>query len=297
MRRFMTPSAANPARTRARQKSQPHLWREREFVRDTHQRLQREHWLRLHVALIALLTLGGLMTCAALLRLLGVESLGLRYAIALPISYLLYLGLLRLWAGYLLRRESDALSHGVDVLDVLSSLPTPRSGADSAAGCSMPMRSGGGGDFAGGGASDSFEVGDVLDAGSSLGEAAGEIAGQTTKLGAAVLDADEGAVVAIPLLVVLAIGTLLMSLLGLGVFALFGVDVLMAVVLELGLAGLAGGFAWRRQREGWLRRALTRTWKPALAMLVLGVALGLMLDHWVPEAHSLPHALRLMQHR
>lgn len=289
----MPPTAANRARSRASQHRHSPQQRERAFVHETRQRLQRERWLRLHVLMIALLTLGGLMAAGGLLRVLGVESLAWRYAIALPISYLLYLGLLRLWAGHLLGRDSQLLDQAPDVLDGLNLLPTPRGGGGT--GSSVPIRTGGGGDFGGGGASGSFEVDDVLDAGTGLGEAAGEIAGQTAKLGAAALDSDEGAVVAVPLLVVLAIGALLMTLLGLGVFALFGVDVLMAVVLELGLAGLAGGFAWRRQREGWLRRALAHTWKPALAMLVLGVALGLLLDHWLPQADSLPHALRLLQ--
>lgn len=289
----MPPTAANRARNRASQQRHSPQQRERAFVHDTRQRLQRERWLRLHVLLIALLTLGGLMAAGALLRVLGVEALGLRYAIALPLSYCFYLALLRLWAGYLLGRESQASADGPDVLDALELLPTPRGAGGT--GATVPMRAGGGGDFGGGGASASFEVDEVLDAGTGLGEAAGEIAGQTAKLGAAALDSDEGAVVAVPLLVVLAIGALLMALLGLGVFALFGVDVLLAVVLELGLAGLAGGFAWRRQREGWLRRALSHTWKPALAMLVLGVALGLLLDHWLPQADSLPHALRLLR--
>jgi hypothetical protein len=289
----MSPTAANRARSRASQQRHSPQQRERAFVHDTRQRLQRERWLRLHVLLIGLLTLGGLMAAGGLLRVLGVESLAWRYAIALPISYLLYLGLLRLWAGHLLGRDSQLLDQAPDVLDGLDLLPTPRGGGGT--GSSVPIRTGGGGDFGGGGASGSFEVDEVLDTGSGLGEAAGEIAGQTAKLGAAALDSDEGAVVAVPLLVVVAIGALLMALLGLGVFALFGVDVLLAVVLELGLAGLAGGFAWWRQREGWLRRALSHTWKPALAMLVLGVALGLLLDHWLPQADSLPHALRLLR--
>jgi hypothetical protein len=267
---------------------------EQQFIAQTRARLQRERWLRLHVLLIALLTLGTLMAAGILLRLVGVESLGLRYGLALPLSYLAYLGLLRLWAGYLIGDDRDGADAG-DLLEVVDMLPTPN-GAGSA-GVRLPrIEPGGGGDFGGGGASGSFADG-TLDAGSALGDAAGELAGHTAKLGAAALDSDEGAVVAVPLLVVLAIATLLMALLGLGVFALFGVDVLMAVALEVALAGLAGGFAWRRQREGWLQRALAHTWKPALAMLVLGVALGLLLDHWLPQADSLPHAIRLLSGR
>lgn len=262
--------------------------RERAFVEQTRARLKQQRWLRLHVSLIALLTLAGLMGTGLLLRLAGIESLALRYALALPLAYLIYLGLLRLWAGYLLSNE-DAGPDAADALDLLPDLPLPRGGGSSAP---LPrFEAGGGGDFGGGGATASF-----ADASEGAGEIATEVAGHTLKIGAKALDgADEGAVVIVPLLVVLAIGALLMTMLGLGVFALFGVDVLMAVVLEVALAGLAGGFAWRRRREGWLRHAFNHTWKAALAMLLCGVLLGATLDHWVPQAQSLPHALKLLR--
>lgn len=265
--------------------------RERAFVERTRARLQQQRWLRLHVMLIAVLTLLGLMGTGLLLRLAGIESLALRYALALPLAYLIYLGLLRLWAGYLLGDEEDAGPDVVDALDLLQELPLPRGGGSSAP---LPrFEAGGGGDFGGGGATASF-----ADAGEGAGEIATEVAGQTLKIGAKALDgADEGAVVIVPLLVVLAIGALLMTMLGLGVFALFGVDVLMAVALEVALAGLAGGFAWRRRREGWLSHAFSHTWKAALAMLLCGVLLGATLDHWVPQAQSLPHALQLLRGR
>ena len=41
----------------------------------------------------------------------------------------------------------------------------------------------------------------------------------------------------------------------------------------MALAALAGSFAYRRQREGWFGTAIGHTWRGALAMLVLGVAL------------------------
>lgn len=269
---------------------------ERAFLESTQSRLRRERWLRLHVTALAALTLLGLMGIGLLLRLLGVESLALRYALALPLTYLIYLGLLRLWAGYLLSDSPPDAMDAADVLDGVDALPRGGGGPT--------IQAGGGGDFGGGGASASF----AEDAGANLagsgtgielpqgvGELAADVTGKTLKLGAEALDSDESAVVVVPLLVVLAIGALLMTMLGLGIFALFGVDVLMGVALEVALAGLAGGFAWRRQREGWLSRALGQTWKAALAMVLLGVALGALLDHWVPQADSLPHAMRLLR--
>ncbi len=269
---------------------------ERAFIESTQRRLRRERWLRLHVTALAALTLLGLMGIGLLLRLLGVESLALRYALALPLTYLIYLGLLRLWAGYLLSDSQPDAMDATDALDVIDALPLRRGGGGPS------IQAGGGGDFGGGGASASFAedagtnlAGSGVELPQDMGELAADVTGKTLKLGAEALDSDEGAVVVVPLLVVLAIAALLMTMLGLGVFALFGVDVLMGVALEVALAGLAGGFAWRRQREGWLSRALGQTWKAALAMVLMGVALGALLDHWVPQADSLPHALRLLR--
>lgn len=240
---------------------------ERKLIEQTRQRLKHQRWLRLHVLLIAACTLGCLWLGGALLRTAGVESLAWRFALVLPFTYLVYLGLLRVWAAYLLSRDEGS----PDAAELAGELPLPRRGGSSG----PEFSSGGGGDFGGGGASGDFAEGALKVGGEALGAL------------------DEGAVVVLPLVAVLAIAGLLAGLLGAGVFALFGVEVLMAVAVEVTLAALAGGFAWRRQREGWLLRALGHTWRAALAMLVLGVALGTAIDHWLPQAQSLPHALSL----
>ncbi len=242
--------------------------------RQTRAKLRTTRWLRLHVMLIALLTLVGLWLGGALLRWAGFEALALRYALLLPLTYLLYLGLLRLWARLLLNEEEFGgdLPDVADLaLDLADAIPA------------RSFSSGQGGDFGGGGASADFADG-VIETGV---EAGGKVLG-------ALADADEGAVVAVPLAVVLGVAGLLAALLGVGVFALFGVDVLLAVAVEVALAALAGSLAYRRQREGWLMAALGHTWRGALAMLVLGVALGWVIDHWLPAADSLPHAIRLL---
>lgn len=244
----------------------------------TRTKLRTTRWLRLHVVLIAMLTLAGLWLGGALLRWAGFEALALRYALLLPLTYLLYLGLLRLWARMLL--DGDAGDAGDGALDAADMA------LDMADGVPIPTRTfqaGAGGDFGGGGAS-----GDFADAAVEAGLNAGGDA-----LGA-LADADEGIIVAIPLAVVIGIATLLATLLGVGVFALFGVDVLLAVAVEVALAALAGSFAYRRQREGWFGVAIGHTWRGALAMLVLGVTLGWVIDHWLPAADSLPRAIQLL---
>lgn len=249
--------------------------------------LRQRHWLRLHVACIALLTLAATWLASALLMHAGMTSLAARYAIALPLGYGFYLLLLRAWAGSLLsRRESDA---GIDIGD--PGLPGDTSGSSASTGGGTggdAWHGDGGGDFAGGGADASWDAGD---------SPVSELAGQALEGAGSVLEgADEGAVVAIPFIVVLGLLALLAGLFGVGLFALFGVDVLVAVAVELLLASAAGSLAYKGFAEGWLGRALRHTWRGALGALVLAVLLGLVIDHYLPAAHSLPDALYLLRH-
>ncbi|KQW51103.1 MULTISPECIES: hypothetical protein [unclassified Roseateles] len=90
-------------------------------ILSTRRWLQTHRWLRLHVGLIALCCLGCLWLSGALLRAAGVDALSLRFGLSLVISYGVYLGLLRLWAAYLLSREDadlgDAAEIGFDAAD------------------------------------------------------------------------------------------------------------------------------------------------------------------------------------
>ncbi|MCV2350693.1 hypothetical protein [Paucibacter sp. Y2R2-4] len=269
---------------KAPQSRAPRLRRERQWTQQLRQELREQHALRAHVFVIASLSLAGLLLFGALLRWAGIESLAWRYAAALPLSYLLYLGLLRLWADFLLgKRKWDG--DGLDLVPDINSFNTGginTSGAHTGGGFS----SGSGGDFGGAGAS-----GDFSEVAADLGKETLSLSGKA--LGA-VGDADEGAVVAVPLIAVLAIIGLLAALLGTVVFMLFGVEVLMAVAVEVALASTAGGLAYRAERAGWLGRVLSHTWRGALITVLLGVALGLAIDHWLPAADSLPQALHLL---
>lgn len=210
--------------------------------------LQTHRWLRLHVGLIALCCLGCLWLSGALLRGAGVDALSLRFGLSLALSYTVYLGLLRLWAAYLLSCEDADITDAVEI------------------------------------------AWDAADTGASAG---GHALDALSLAG----DADEGALLLLPLAAVIAMVLAMAALLGTGVTLLFGVEVLMAVSVEVALAAFAAGLAWRHQRQfdrgGWLRCALRHTWAGALALLVAGVGLGATLDRWMPEAQSLPHAVKL----
>ncbi|MDC8774495.1 hypothetical protein [Roseateles albus] len=264
----------------------PSIYRsERRWMQLTREKLRRERFLRCHVALIAVCTLAALLLGGALLRWAGVEALAWRYALLLPMTYLVYLGLLRLWASYLLHRDKDSYDGADIAADML---------LQSQDGCAprSAFESGGGGDFGGGGASADFSA-DFKDV---AADSAGEFASGAAKLGGEVLGGlDEGAVVVVPLAAMLAIFALLAGLLSAAVLMLFGVEVLLLVCVEVALSAWMGGLAYRQQREGWLGRAFSHTWRGALAVMLLGLALGAAIDHFLPAADSLPQALTILR--
>jgi len=53
----------------------------------------------------------------------------------------------------------------------------------------------------------------------------------------------------------------------------------------------------RVAREGWLLAAVRLTWKPLLGALLFAVVLGAVIDRFLPEAHSLPGAVRVLLQR
>ena len=97
------------------------------------------------------------------------------------------------------------------------------------------------------------------------------------------------------LAVVLAAAAALGALFGFAVFGLFGVEVLLGVAVEIAFASLGGALAWKARREGWLSAALRRTAAPAVVVLIAVMALGAAIDHWLPQARSLPHAVQLLR--
>lgn len=247
----------------------------------TRRDLRRRHWMRLHVFMIALLTLGSLWLASAVFMHVGIASLGLRYALALPVAYGLYLLLLRLWAHWLARHGGPSgRGDGVNLdLPDLQGFDMPTLDG------SIDFGSGGGGDFGGGGASGSW---------TPDGDTAGGLAHVLDGAGSALDGLDEGAVVVVPLVVVLGLVALLAGLLGTGVFMLFGVEALLAVTVDVALASVAGSLAYKGFTEGWLGSALRHTGRGFLAAWVLSVLLGAGVDHWIPAAQSLPQALRMM---
>jgi hypothetical protein len=253
------------------------------FERQVRNDLRHRRWLRLHVSLIGALTFAVAWATSHALMLAHVERLSLRYGMAFVACYAALMVLLYVWARWLLSRHEADLD--IPQFDGGGSGGTPAPHGPA------PIEPGGGGDFGGGGASGSFDgVGDVIGEGVSQG--AGDLVSAAADVVGA---ADEAAIVLIPLAVVLGAAAALGTLLGFAVFGLFGVEVLLGVAVEIAFASVGGALAFKAQREGWLGAALRHTVGPAAAVLIAVVALGAAVDYWLPQAHSLPHAVRLLR--
>ncbi len=106
--------------------------------------------------------------------------------------------------------------------------------------------------------------------------------------------ADEGAVVAIPLVVLLGLATLVAAALGFVIVGLFGIEVLLGAAVEIAVASAGGAIALQAGCGGWAIHVVQRTAGPMAAALVAGVLASMMVAHWIPDAETLPDAFRAL---
>lgn len=238
--------------------------------------LRKRHWLWLHGWCIGLTVLLAMWAAAHLQLVLGSDSLALRYAVTLGVGYLVYLLVLRFWAAALVRREASLdLGGDIPLPDMGGSVDLPR--------VSLPeMSAGGGGDFGGGGASGDFSV--AADLGGDVASGALDV----------VSGSDEGAIVVIPVVVVFLIGLAVLFGAGSLLMLYFGAEALLTVAVEVAFGYVSARTAVRVVREGWMSAVLRLTWKPLLGALFCAVALGALIDHFIPQAHSLPQAIEVI---
>ena len=289
--------ASNPSR---RKPAKTSTWRS---VRMPHhgtvaRTLQQRYSLRWHGLLIGSFTLLLMWATSHLQLVLGVDSLALRYLITLSVGYAGYLLVLRAWAARLVRQERASDEGSLDAADLTDvvDLPWPSRGAPGGGNGQVPLPRTGGGNFGGGGASGEFGPGSSpnLSVGGSASDSSvlGDLAGGAAD---ALGSADEGAVVVVPVVAIFLIGAAI--ILGAGSLAMlfFGWDVLLTVAVELAFSVATARAAVGVEREGWLGAAVRLTWKPLLGALLCAVLLGVTIDHFLPQAHSLPQAVRVIQ--
>lgn len=241
------------------------LW-ETQVERDLH----RNYSLRTHGILIGSFTLL-LMWCVSALQmhLLHVDSLAVRYFLTLGIGYLGYLLVLRWWAKRLV--EGRTLDVDLDAPDVEFG---GGRGGGSGSGSHGHVNLGDGGVGGGGGDGGLSDM-----AGGAL-----EVAG----------GADEGAIIVVPIVAVFLICVAVVLGAGSLVLLYFSWDALLAVAIEIAFSYVSARAAVRVAREGWLMAAVRLTWKPLLGAVICAVALGALLDRFMPQVNSLPEAVRVL---
>ena len=256
--------------------------------------LQQRHWLRLHAALTGLLALLLMLAISAGLLQAGMRSMGWRYGLALAGGYVLYLLLVRLWAGCMLRRDWNADASGGD----------GGSGGSSAGGSTRGpadvIHSGEGGSFGGGGSSGDWSAAAVDASGADASGAAApgaESASSGIDWGGG-LDAIDGeGVVVLPVLALFALMLLAFTGLGSLLWLVWGSELFLAVAVEVAFALLMARSLYVMERDGWLLVALRLSWKPMLGALLSAVALGLLCDALFPEADTLAQVIKSLRGR
>lgn len=231
-------------------------------VLEIQQRLERLSFPRVQMALIVALTgAAGLLASFVMLHR-GVDSMALRYPLAVGFAYLVFFGLLWLW----LRTNSRDYDPGN--LDFSGSPSGPDAGD-----CAPALQNGGGGDFGGGGAEGSFEnpsfaSSSEVDAGASIGDAVGSV--------------DD--IESIPYVFVLFVAGLAL--------AAFSVVYLAPVLFaELLVDGVLSYVLYRRMRivdrRHWLESAIRRTALPFALTAVGACIAGAAMSWYSPGARSI----------
>lgn len=223
--------------------------------------LERGGFPRLQMLLLVSLTGGAGFVASYFFLRAGLAEMWLRYLASFGIAYLAFLVLLWLW----LRTRAEDYT---DLPDIFNAAPSP-SEVTGAAYC------GKGGSFDGGGASGFYESSaDHMSVTADAGDAIGDALGAAT-------EAEE---FAIPLVVLVLIGALLLS----SFFMIYSAPVLFA---ELLVDGVLSASLYRRLRglktQHWLETALRRTVWPFVLTAVFVSATGWAMTLYAPGAHSI----------
>lgn len=246
------------------------LW-ESQLERDLH----RDHNLRTHGVLLGTCMLLLMWAMSALLMHFGTHSLAARYAFTLGVGYLGYLALLRWWAQRLVEGRTwvnPDLPSDFGLLDVV---------AEGGRAAGNPV-----------GGTSHLDAGHVdVPSGGADGSLLSDVTGGAFDVAAA---ADDGAVIVIPVVAIFVIVVAIVFGAGWLTLLYFGWDTLLAVAVEVAFTYVSARAAVRVAREGWLVVAVKLTWKPLLGALLCAVLLGATLDHFMPQVHSLPEAVRAL---
>jgi hypothetical protein len=219
--------------------------------------LERYGFPRIQMCVLVGLTGAAGFVASYLFLRAGLSEMWLRYLVSFGVAYLVFLVLLWLW----LRTRAG------DYSDLSNLVPSP---SDSPA----SGYQGHGGEFGGGGASGSFDAPGVDVQGCSTSGSVGDALASAS-------DAEE---FAIPLIVLVLLGALLLS----SLFVVYSAPILFA---ELIVDGVLSASLYRKLRgletRHWLETAIRRTVWPFALTAAFVSAIGWAMAIYAPEAHSI----------
>jgi hypothetical protein len=248
-----------------------------ELIAKAKERLLRHGLPRLQMSLILALTgASGFLTSFVLLHY-GLDTMAVRYPIAVLVAYAVFLLLLWIWLKF---QRDGWEGDGLDLLEVPFSSGGPGGGSGGGG------FTGGGGRFGGGGTSSSFES-PASAARMPLKSSGGGGGGGGSSKGGGFsfsLDLDDSG-----FLVVLAILAIAIAAFGAAIYLVWSAPILLAEVLVDGLlmTGLYRRLKRTEDPEHWILGAVRRTWIPALVVAIIFGFAGWLLQRAVPDARSI----------
>jgi hypothetical protein len=226
--------------------------------------IDRHYWPRVNALFIGLLTAVFGVFFSAVLWHVGMEEMSWRYPVSVLLSYAVMLVMLWCWS----RRAS--WDGNLDGLNGVGG--NGNSHGNGHSDCTQDL-SPGGGEFGGAGASGSFDEG-ASNVGSFAGDALEAAAG-----------ADEGAVVLIPIAVIIALALLCGGFAYGAVSLVWQAPALLAeLMIDAGTAGLLLVYVRPADRRSWLATALRKTAPTFIAFAVVFTCTGYVLEWIDPTA-------------
>jgi hypothetical protein len=258
------------------------------FARRSKRLLARRLFLRLHMSLLLMATTVAGIGTSKLLLAAGLSGVRLRYPLAVLGSYLVFLGLLRLWIVYVVGLRVAWSKWRVGQIGGDGFLPDLSGGG--VGNTSSSFAGFGGGSSGGGGASDSW--------GESVTSVAPKSGGGGGGSWLPDLDFD-GDIDGKLVLVLLALALLIGMILGGGGYLIWAApNILPDMAAGALLTSYVTRSAKKAQDEGWVRGALRSTGVPFLLVLITASGLAWAVHSACPQAERLaqvfacPDALR-----
>ena len=236
-------------------------------------RIVRNYFVRFHMSLMITATVVSGLISSKLLLEAGVTSVLLRYPLSVVAAYVVFLGLVKGWAGYVLIRRRRGLFTGVSGNSGTLDVSGPGYSGSGSSG--QGFGGFGGGDSGGGGASDSWGDAKVDSGGSGFSLPLPSLDG----------DLDDG------IWIVIALAAVVLAIFGAGAYMIWAAPQILPEVALNVLVAPALARATKKARErGWLGSLFLSTCIPILVVLLMTLGLAFAIHHHCPSATKLTEA-------